>query len=198
MFILQHILSQPPLLHCSTGPHISFPLLSVAGAYNSIFRKHSLLFGSQKPSERVLETLSSFSCVSAEAQRPVQGHTAGQSGPWMRGGAEYACGVTCSLGLTCLRASPVARLPDISIPMALGGFVLQLLPAWGWGGLEAGHHKSTCLCVGMGWGGVAARFMCCFSGSQGSDKGRMSGVGGRLFQPEHLSCPHMGPCPGLR
>ena len=63
----------------------------------------------------------------------------------------------------------------------LGGFVLQLLPVWGWGGTEAGHHKSTCLCVGMGSGGVATRFMCCFSGSQGSDKGRTVGGGEDSF-----------------
>ena len=116
----------------------------------------------------------------------------------MRGGAEYACGVVCSLGLTCLCASPAARLPDISIPMALGGFVLQLLPVWGWGEMEAGHHKSTCLCAGMGWGGVATRFMCCFFWKPGLRQRQNSRRRGRLFQLEHLSCPHLGLCPGLR
>ena len=166
----------------------------VAGIYNSVHHKQGLLLSTQKSSERVLGTLSSFSCELAEAQRLVQGHTAGQSGPWVRGGAEGACGVSCSSGPACLCASPEARLPGISIPIALGCFVLRLRPAWGWGGMGAGHHKSTCLFVRTGWDGVAARFMCCFSGSQGSDKGTR---GGRVLRPERLPWPHLGPCLGF-
>lgn len=67
--------------------------------------------------------------------------------------------------------------PPGSQPLAFqwppGRFVLLRRPVWGWDGMGAGHHKSTC-CVcarlgrpcGCGWDGGWRKIHCCCSGSQ--------------------------------
>lgn len=166
------------------------------GDCNSEPSKHGLLLGAQKSREKVL---GNFSSELVETQRLVQGHKAGQSGLEGRGGA---CGVACARGPACLCASPAARLPAISIPMAPGTLCPPPEAVWGWGGMGAGHHKSTC-CV-CGWGGRVvvggmgdgARFIAVVLEARLGLRQRQKR--GEHVPPQRLSCPRLRPCPGFR
>lgn len=193
MFILQHILSQPPFFTVPLTKHLLSHCFQSQGPYNSSIASTAFL-GSQKPSERVLETLSSFSCVSAGAQRPVQGHTAGQNGPWMRWSR------VCLWG----RVLPWPHLPLCQpsgqaprhIPMALEALsssYCRLGDGVGW--RQGTINLPACV---WGWGGVGWLQDSCAVFLEARLRQRQNGQsGGRLSNLEHLFLPLRGPLSGL-
>lgn len=63
-----------------------------------------------------------------------------------------ACGVACATGPAYLCASPAAWIPDISIPMAPGRFVLRLRPAGGGVGWGQGTiNLPACVPARLDW-----------------------------------------------